>query len=171
MPAGGVHSSAMADRVVWLMAWTLTVALVLASLSVAALMFATVVHPSDRGGDVECRAVDVMLGRADECDGWPTGRAIPTVLVTALVAAVGVPERRRLALSRIAASVVLLISAVVSIRTVADLEFVAYNPTPSLLWGVFSCALVPLVLVVPAYRFDRDDREAAGAEAGSDGSE
>lgn len=150
------------------MAWTLTVALVLAALAVAALMFATVVHPGDGGGEVECRAVDVMLGRADDCDGWPTGRAIPTVLVTALVAAVGVPERRRPALGRVVASIALSAGAVVSIRTVADLEFVASDPTPKLLWGVFWCALVPLVLVVPARRFDRRGRAEAGTEPGED---
>lgn len=161
----------MADRVVWLMAWTLTVALVLAALAVVALMFATVVHPSDSGAEVECRAVDVMLGRADECDGWPTGRAIPTVLVTALVAAVGVPERRRIALGRILASLALTVSAVVSIRAVDDLEFPAYDPTSRLLWGVFWCAVVPLLLVTAALWVDRVDREPAPVDPASDGPE
>ena len=147
----------MTDRVIWLAGWTLLVAVVGALLAILTLAFAWVTEPVSgaRAGWVECRPFDVMMGRNDDCAGWPSGAAMPMLLAVAAVATWGIPERRRgNAVARLIGSLATVVVGLVAVVVVANLDFSPRAPTMRLLWLVVLSGLAPLVLLPFALRHD-----------------
>ncbi len=158
----------MADRVIWAAGWTLLFAVVMSLAALVTLTDSTTEETIDSGRIVECRPVDVMLGRDDGCEGWPTGRAMPLLLLTAAVAALGVPENRRPVLTRLAASLGVVVASMIVLTTLDDLSFMPRTWTLRLARGVLMAGFLPFFLLPFALRYDvvkaarRERRDQAG---------
>ncbi len=144
----------MSDRVIWVAGWTLLLAVLLSVAAIVTLADTTTEQTITEGAVAECRPVDVVLGRSEECEGWPTGRAMPLLLLTAAVAALGVPEGRRLALTRLAASLGVVVAAIVVLTNLGDLAFTPRVWTFRLVRGVLAAGFLPFFLLPFALRYD-----------------
>ena len=162
----------MTERVIRLAGWTLLLAVLCAMGTVVTLAFATV-EQSNAGGGAECRPFDVMLGRETDCEGWPTGRTMPMLLVVAAIAMWGVPERRGgNGAARVLGCLATTVVGIVMVVTVGGLDFSPRGTTMLLVWLTLLAGLVPLALLPFALRHDlalETDDERSDDERSDDG--
>lgn len=145
----------MTERVTRLAGWTLLLGVVCAMGAVVTLAFATVEQSLDGGEVVECRPFDVMLGRETGCEGWPTGRVMPMLLVVAAIAMWGVPDRRRgNGAARMLGCLATTVTGFVMVVIVGDLTFTPRGTTMLLVWLTVLSGLAPLVALPLALRRD-----------------
>ena len=144
----------MAERVIWAAGWTLLFAVVMSLAAIVTLTDTTTEQTIGSGAVAECRPLDVMLGRDDGCEAWPTGRAMPLLLLTALVAALGVPEGSRLVLTRLVASLGVVVASIIVLTTLDDLSFMPRTWTFRLTRGVLLVGFLPFFVLPFALRYD-----------------